>query len=67
MERRRIRRVPQVRFLNLGLGFDVVLVGLEMPAGLKAHYGKGDAPFHNVQLLSAAAAVEDRRVHGTFS
>jgi putative transposase len=39
------RRVPQVRFLNLGLGVDVFFVGLAMPAGLKRYYGKGHLHF----------------------
>lgn len=33
--------MPQVRFLNLGLGVDVLFVGFAMPAGLKRYYGKG--------------------------
>ena len=39
------RRVPQVRFLNLGLGMDVPFVGFAMPAGLKRYYGRGDLHF----------------------
>jgi putative transposase len=37
--------VPQVRFLNLGLGVDVLFVGFVMPAGLKRYYGKGHLHF----------------------
>ena len=33
--------MPQVRFLNLGLGVDVSFCGSAMPAGLKRYYGKG--------------------------
>jgi len=37
--------VPQVRFLNLGLGVDVLFVGFAVPAGLKRYYGKGHLHF----------------------
>jgi len=37
--------VPQVRFLNLGLGVDVSFLGCAMPAGLRRYYGKGHLHF----------------------
>ncbi len=37
--------MPQVRFLNLGLGVDALFVEIAMPAGLKRYYGKGELHF----------------------
>jgi putative transposase len=37
--------VPQVRGGNLGLGWELFLLRLAMPAGLKRYYGQGDLHF----------------------
>ena len=37
--------MPQVRFLNLGLGVDILFLGFAMPTGLQRYYGKGDLHF----------------------
>jgi hypothetical protein len=53
-----MRRVPQVRFLNLGLGVDVAVRGVGDASGAHAVLRQGRFAFRYVQLLSAAAAVE---------
>src|SRR2546426_3729030 len=53
------RRVPQVRCLNLGLVVDVSFRGVGYASGTEALLRQGSFAFHCVQLLSAAAAVED--------
>src|ERR1700690_3629693 len=56
------RRVPQVRFLNLGLGVDLSWCGFAMPTGLKRYYGRGDLHFitfscyRRLALLGSARA-----------
>ncbi len=58
--------MPQVRCLNLGLGVDVSFRGVRDAGGIEALLWQGSLAFHHVQLLSAAAAVEDRARTGHF-
>jgi REP element-mobilizing transposase RayT len=44
--------------LNLGLGVDVSFGGVDDAGGIEALLRQRSSAFHNVQLLSAAAAVE---------
>ncbi len=60
------RRVPQVRFLNLGLGVDVAVRGVGDASGAQALLWQGRFAFCYVQLLSVAAAVGDRARAGYF-
>ena len=53
------RRVAQVRFVNLGLGVDVPFGGVGDAVGVEALLRQRRFAFYYVQLLSAAAAVED--------
>ena len=51
--------MPQVRCWNLGLGVDVSFRGVGDAGGAEALLRQGGFAFYYVQLLSAAAAVED--------
>ena len=54
------RRVPQVRLLNLGLGFDLSFPEVGDAGRIKAALRPRASAFHHLQLLPAPAAVEDR-------
>jgi putative transposase len=58
--------VPQVRFVNLGLGVDVVLMGLAMPAGLKRYYGKGDLHFVTFSCYRRLPLLKTARARDVF-
>ena len=58
--------MPQVRCLNLGLVVDVSFRGVGYASGTEALLRQGSFAFHYVQLLSAAAAVEDGARAGRF-
>src|SRR2546427_6286227 len=60
------RRVPQVRCLNLGLVVDVSFRGVGYAGGTEALLRQRSFAFYYVQLLSAAAAVEDGARRGGF-
>src|SRR5271168_3427947 len=60
------RRVPQVRFLNLGLGVDVLFLGLTMPAGLKRYYGKGDLHFITFSCYRRLPLLKTVRARNIF-
>jgi len=58
--------VPQVRFLNLGLGVDVLFVGLAMPSGLKRYYGKGDLHFITFSCYRRLPLLKTARARDIF-
>jgi len=58
--------VPQVRFLNLGLGVDVLFLGLTMPAGLKRYYGKGDLHFITFSCYRRLPLLKTVRARNIF-
>jgi hypothetical protein len=58
--------VPQVRFLNLGLGVDVSFRGVCHAGGTVALLRQGSSAFYYLQLLPAAAVAKDG-ARATFS
>lgn len=58
--------MPQVRFLNLGLGVDVVFVEFAMPAGLKRYYGKGDLHFITFSCYRRLPLLKSARARDIF-
>ncbi|MGC2233339.1 MAG: hypothetical protein WBA09_17700, partial [Candidatus Acidiferrum sp.] len=58
--------MPQVRFLNLGLGVDVVFVEFAMPAGLKRYYGKGNLQFITFSCYRRLPLLKSARARDIF-
>jgi hypothetical protein len=58
--------VPQVRFLNLGLGLTLLSAGFAMPAGLKRYYGKGHLHFITFSCYRRLPLLKSVRARDIF-